>query len=310
MLEGWMNMKKIYKLIASLLVLLVCLLAPVNISTATEITSAESAVISIEEYEVEEGILSAGEQITINLTLRNHSNTTDARNIVISFSAPNNDLVPVYGQDNQIYVDYIKAGATQVVSFEGVVSGDYSAEVLPLTFYLYYISGTTPLGNSLMIYVPTYAAGNLVAESTIVTGNATVGAKALVSVRYKNVSTVDMVDVKLIFEGNIEEEGKEIILPRIEAGKTYTGDYNVRFTESGIQTLGLQYHYVDEQGNAYVTDGGEYRINVTSDLTAAESGVIVEQVSEGNTWLMKGLLLAVIGVAAMGVIVMFMKKKM
>lgn len=35
---------------------------------ATEIASADSAIISVEAYEIEEGALVAGEEVTINLT--------------------------------------------------------------------------------------------------------------------------------------------------------------------------------------------------------------------------------------------------
>lgn len=301
-------MKKQFQTIIGSLAIIAGLLIPNTTVSAAQITSAESAVINVENYEVEEGVLIAGEQITIDVTLKNNSKTVAAENVVVTFDSANYALLPVYGEDNQIYVGTIEANSTKNIEVKATVNSAYVADAAQLKMQFTYISGMSALSNSTAIYIPTYASGNLVSESTVVSGNATLGARTLVSVKYKNASTADISDLKLIMSGNIADENKEQSLPVAGAGKTYTEDYYVSFTESGIQTLTIQYRYTDNQGNTYVTDCGEYRINVTNDVAAEGSDAVVE--NENNSFLLtKFIMLIAVGVGVIVVIFIYLKKR-
>lgn len=301
-------MKRQLQTIIGSLALIAGLLIPNTTVSAAQITSAESAVINVEDYEVEEGVLVAGEQVTIDVTLKNNSKTVSAENVVVTLDSANYALLPVYGEDNQIYVGTIEADSTKKIEIKATVNSAYTADAAQLKMQFTYISGMSALSNATAIYIPTYASGNLIAESTVVSGNATVGARTLVSVKYKNASTADISDLKLIMSGNISDDNKEQSLPMAGAGKTYTEDYYVSFTESGIQTLTIQYQYTDNQGNTYVTDCGEYKINVTNDVAAEGSDAVVE--SENNSFLMtKFIMLIAVGVGIVIVIVIYLKKR-
>ena len=275
---------------------------------AAEMSSGNSAIVSIESYKVEEGSLNPGEEITINLKLKNNSTVTPAQNVMITFDSANYALIPVYGEGNQAFVDYIAPNDTVELSVKATVNTLYNADMAHLKCHFSYMSGTECLNNETTLFIPTYVSGNLISESVVVAENATVGVDTLVSVRYKNSSSTDITDAKLIIDGNINEESKEIELPIADAGKTYTDDYNVSFEKNGIQTLTIQYAYTDAQGNSYITDCGEYKVNVSkgvqqySDAVIKEENGLVEQAA-------RFMLLAIAGVIIVIVVTRYIKKR-
>lgn len=283
-------------------VCMICsLLLPNVITNAAELASADSAVIDIETYEVIEGSLNPGEQITLKLKLKNNSDTSDAHNAVVSFEALNGALAPVYGDDNQIYIGTIPAGKTVDVVVDAVVNKQYNADAAQMKCYFNYVSGSVALNNNVTINIPTQVAGNLLVESTVVAENAKVGVNTLVSVRCKNAGTTTISDAKLLVSGNVKDENKEILLSSIGAGKTIAEDYYVSFTESGIQNLQLTYQYTDAKGNECTIDCGEYKVNVTNDVSGTTNDAVVEQVEGTSSKALKMILLGAVVLMAAGV---------
>lgn len=302
-------MRKTLKSIA-LSMLLVCGLCVADVSVnATQMTSAESAVVDIETYEVEEGVLNAGEQVTLNLKVKNNSETTDAKNAVITFESMDGALAPIYGDDNQIYIGTVPAGQTVSVIIEAVVNKQYKADATALKCYFTYVSGASALNNTVVINIPTNVSGNLLAESVVVAENATVGVNALVSVRCKNAGTATISDAKLLVTGNVQEDNKEIALPVISEGKTVTEDYYVSFVESGIQNLQLELQYTDVKGKVCTIDCGEYKVNVTNKVTGTNNDAVVEQVEGTSTIVLKIILLGAAACMAAGMTLGYLKKR-
>ena len=302
-------MRKTLKSIA-LSMALVCGLACANMTVhATQMTSAESAVVDIETYEVEEGTLNAGEQITLNLKLKNNSEVTDAKNAVVTFESMDGALAPIYGDDNQIYVGTIPAGQTVNVMIEAVVKKQYKAEATALRCYFTYVSGASALNNTVVINIPTNVSGILQAESVIVAENATVGVNTLVSVRCKNGGNTAINDAKLLVTGNVQEENKEILLPAIGEGKMIAEDYYVSFVESGIQNLQLALQYTDAKGNVCTIGCGDYKVNVTSKTEGVKYDAVVEQVEGASTAVLKVILLGAAVCMIGGVTLGYWKKR-
>ena len=202
-------MKKQWKRIASAVMMCAVLCLCAEKVNATEIAGADSAIISVEAYEIEEGALVAGEEVTINLTVKNNSAVTDAQNVMVTFDSANYALMPVYGEGNQVYIGNIPAGAAKDITLRAAVNRTYNADAAQLKCYFSYASGSSSLNNTTTIIIPTYISGNLIADSTVVAGNATVGVNSLVSVKYKNASSVDITDAKLVIEGNIQEDTEQ-----------------------------------------------------------------------------------------------------
>lgn len=303
-------MKKRIRRILISAVMLCCLILMDGNVMAAPVSSADSAVLEIDSYEVEEGILHAGEEVTLKLAVKNTSSLADAQNVIITYDAANDMLFPVYGEDNQVYLGTIAAGKTKEVSISLMVSKNYSADFAKLNVEFDYASAGTLVNNNVTLNIPTYVSGMLSSESVIVANNATVGTNSLVSIRCKNGGTTDISDVKLVITGNVDEESREITLPIIGAGKTCTQDYYVRFTESGIQTLQVAYEYMDAQGTVYTVDGGEYKVNVTTSPVSSESNVVmVGQTSGISTIMMQIVLLFIAAVAIIITIVVFVRKR-
>ena len=245
---------------------------------------------------------------------------TDAQNVMVTFDSANYALMPVYGEGNQVYIGNIPAGVSKDITLRAAVNRAYNADAAQLKCYFSYASGSSSLNNTTTIIIPTYISGNLIADSTVVAGNATVGVNSLVSVKYKNASSVDITDAKLVIEGNIQEDSKEIELPTAAAGKTkkdlmarmqkLTGlDYYVNYLESGIQTLKIQYQYTDAQGNAFVTDCGEYKINVTNDVVEQTSNAVVSQETSGASRVVQLGMAGLLGIIIIIVVVLYIKKR-
>ena len=302
-------MRKQWKRIAGAIMMCAVLCLSVQSVKATEIAGADSVIISVESYEVEEGALVAGEQVTIDLTVKNNSTVTNAQNVMVTFDSANYALLPIYGEGNQVYIGDVAAGATKTISVKAAVNSMYNADAAQLKCYFNYASGSAALSNATTITIPTYISGNLIAESTVVAGNATVGVNSLVSVKYKNASSVDITDAKLVIEGTIQDGNKEIELPTVAAGKTYTGDYYVNYTESGIQTVKVQYQYSDTQGNTYVTDCGEYKVNVTTDVSEQTSDAVVSKEADTTARMVQLIFAGIFGIVIVVVIVLYVKKR-
>ena len=121
-------MKRLLKRIAGITMMCAVLSLSVQSVKATEIAGADSAIISVESYEVEEGALVAGEQVTINFTVKNNSAVTDARNVMVTFDSANYALMPVYGEGNQTYIGDVAAGTTKTFSMRAAVNSAYNAD--------------------------------------------------------------------------------------------------------------------------------------------------------------------------------------
>ena len=123
-------MKKQWKRIASAVMMCAVLCLCAGKVNATEIASADSAIISVEAYEIEEGALVAGEEVTINLTIKNNSTVTDAQNVMVTFDSANYALMPVYGEGNQVYIGNIPAGVSKDITLRAAVNRAYNACLL------------------------------------------------------------------------------------------------------------------------------------------------------------------------------------
>lgn len=303
-------MKKLMKMILCSMLMLCTILISDRMVMAAPVTSASSAVVGIRSYEVLEGSLNPGEEVTLKLVLENNSKVMAAENVVLTYDADGNKIFPVYGEGNQVYVGNIEASGTKTIELSLMVAKDYHADMVVMNINMDYVTAGTIVTNNVTLNIPAYVLGKLVSESVVVASNATVGVNSLVSIRCKNEGTSDISDAKLIVEGMVEENSKEIVLPILSAGKTYTQDYNVRFAESGIQTIQLSYQYTDKQGMMYTVECGEYKVNVTNAVnTMGNSTVIVEQTNGGNSIMLQLILLAGAAAAIVAVSVMYIKKR-
>ena len=298
---------KIKNIVLGIMLMCSVLVSSVNVQ-ATELSSAESAVVDIESYQVIEGALNPGEQITLEIVVKNNSFVSDSQNTVMTLESINGTLAPVYGEDNQIYIGTIPANGTARVQVSAVVNKQYNADAAQMVCYFNYVSGVVALSNKVTINIPTNVSGNLIAESVVVAEKATVGINSLVSIRYKNDGTTMISDAKLIVTGNVKAENKEIPLSTVGAGKTATEDYYVNFIENGTQILKLELQYTDSKGEICIVDCGEYAVEVINNVSGTGYDAVIERVDGFGSLILRVLLLGVAGAMIAVLAVGYIKK--
>ena len=284
-------MKKINSILKSLFV---CLFAVVIVgantsfvSFATEIqepatqdeqdseTSAEEkttpaegslvAIVEVESYTIDGGMLEAGKDVTVNFNLHNTSNSSSATSIIMTMSSASGMIYPVYGTDNQIYVGTIGAGETKTVSVPVTVSSFFRVDSVDITCQFDYMTLNNKMANSSTIVIPASGGTTLGVKSIDLSSHAIVNGKSLLSFRYANNSEVNITDAKLVIEGNVSNSSKSIKLDTVYAGKSYNKDFYVTFVQDGDQEIKVTLEYTDIDGKEVSTSLGTYRILVSKE---------------------------------------------
>lgn len=301
------NMKAIIKNITVCLFAVVCMVANYTmVADATEvIESSAVAIIEIQDYSVEGGMIEAGKNITVNLTLHNTSSTSNATSIIMTMSNSTGSVLPAYGNSNQVYVGTISAGKTKEVSVPLTIGEAYMGGAVDLSCQFDYLTGGTRLNNIAAIAIPVSGGSTLGVKSIDVNTHAIVNGKSLLSCSYINQSSSNITDAKLIIDGNVSSASKEISLDTVYAGKTYTQDFYVTFKEPGNQAINVTLQYTDVDGNLKTTDLGKFEVSVSKESVSEESA---EGVSSVVGLVGKIVSIIVLAIAA-GTILVYIKKR-
>lgn len=274
-------------------------------SVAAPVVSGSAvAIVEVEDYTIEGGILEAGKEITINLTLHNTSKNAAATSVMMTLSSESGMIYPVYGNSNQIYVGSIGAGASEVVSVPVSISEQFTGDMADLTCQFDYESSGSRMNNMATIVIPTSGGNTIGVKSIDVTSHAIVNGKSLLSFNYVNLSNKNITDAVLTIEGNVSSNSKKIKIDTIYAGKSYSHDYYVTFTKAGNQDISIKLSYTDIDGETVETDLGNYSVTVSQENTGASTTVP----SKILTWV--GRVVAVLaGLAVVFVVVVYVKKR-
>ena len=282
------------------------------VANATEVNEttepaegAAVAVIEIQDYTVEGGMIEAGKEIIVNFTLRNVSKTMGATSVMMTINSSSGSVYPAYGNDNQIYVGTISAGSTKTVSVPLTIGANFMGNAVDVTCQFTYLAQNASLQNQATIVIPTSGGSTIGVKSIDVSSHAIVNGKSLLAFSYVNQSSSNITDAKLIIDGNVSSSSKEIELDTVYAGKSYTNDYYVIFNEAGNQTVGISLQYTDVDGEQNVTDLGKFDVTVSKESTVEDDGnAMMKYISLGG----KIVSLAFI-IIAIACITMYIKKK-
>lgn len=263
-----------------------------------------TAIVELESYEIEEGVLAAGSEVTLNLNFHNISSDNSASRFTLSLASESNMVFPVYGDDNQVYVGTISADETKTVSVPLKISKYFNLDIVDLECRIGYASNGNAMSNEIAIAIPSNTAYMLNASSVTVADTAIVGGKSLININYNNAGGTDITDANLVVEGNIWKDSKVISLGTVAAGRNYLKDFYIRFKESGEQEIKIKLVYTDASGSTCTVDKGTFKVNVRSE----EDNSYVRY--EANRTL-KLVGLAICGISAISILVivfMYMKK--
>ncbi len=308
-------MKKITSIIrTSLICLLAIVSMTLNFSVVAKATEGETtvvtsngipAIIEVASYSVDGGVIEAGKDITINLELHNTSSNANANSVMLTLSSTSGMAYPVYGSSNQIYVGTISAGDTTVVSIPVSVSNKFTGSVLDLTVKLDYETKGSKATNTSTMVIPTSAGNTLYVKSLNVSSHAILNGNSLLTISYSNLGGTDISGAKLVIDGNISSDSKTIELGTIYAGKSYSRDYHLTFTQSGSQQISVKLVYPGDEGENIETELGTYSVNVVEQQAGDTSD------GSGNlvlVWVGRGIA-ALALLAAAGVVITYIRKR-
>ena len=303
-------MRKINKFLKTIVVcLFAAFVVMTNVSVvanATELNpeSSSVAIVEISGYDIDGGMLEAGKQITINLTLHNTSTSSAAGSVLMTMSSTSNMLYPVYGEDNQVYVGTIGAGSSKTVSVPVSVSSSFSGDSLDLVCEFDYETSGMSMSNTASIAIPTSGGSTIGVKDIDVSSHAIVNAKSLLSFSYVNQSNINITDAKLLVDGNVSSDSETIELDTIYAGKSYSNDYYVIFTEAGNQDVSITLTYTDSNDEVIEMDLGTFSVNVTKEtVTTSTTGT-----SPIIKWVGR-VVAALMMLAAVATVVIYIKKR-
>ncbi len=290
----------------------VCLTAAVCLATnfamvanADEVVGSDAAIIEIQDYAVEGGMIDAGNEITVNLTLHNTASSAGASSILMIMSNSTNSLYPVYGDDNQVYVGTIPAGGTKTISVPLTIGSNFTGNAVDLTCQFQYETVGTIATNTSTIVIPTSGGSTIGVKSIDVSSHAIVNGKSLLSLSYVNQSSANITDAQLIIDGNISPSSKVIELDTVYAGKSYAQDYYVTFKEPGNQEINVSLQYTDLDGEKIVTDLGTFGVTVSKE---DDSSTEINAENPILQWAGRGVA-GITFLAAVALIVLYIKKR-
>lgn len=243
------------KKITSILFGIILLLMPLN---QVKVMASEIGLqdlppkLIIESYHVEGEQLIPGEDFTLKLKIKNTNPYVDAHNVMISYSSSNLVVYPVYGESNQSFIEKVSAGKSEVVELHMTVLENANTNVASISIQMDYSSDNS--SNSISssgIILPISASCNMEIRSLSVAQSSMLGSKSLVSIAYTNTGSADIRNAKMILEGDILEEQKEVLLGDLLIGAQASKDCYVNFQHEGEQNLSISFSYEDSNGVVY-----------------------------------------------------------
>ena len=262
------------------------------------------AYIVVENYSLEGGLLEAGNDITINLTIHNISSVASAESVVMTMSNASASVYPRYGTDNQIFIGKVKSGERKKISIPISVSTKFDGDATDFTCKFDYLSENSRLSNQSTMVITSSGGKSLIVKSVDLSTHAILNGKSLLNLNYSNKTNGNITDAELLIDGNIADENKVIRLDTVYAGKSYSKDFSVTFTKSGNQNVSIKLVYTDFSGERMQTDLGTFNVTVGEEVAS-------QNVNEDSGLLLWGgrVIAAVCGLLAIFVGFVFYMKR-
>ena len=302
-------MKKLKSIIRKFTVCLcavICLGANITmVANADEVDGSSVAIIEVQDYTIEGGMIEAGKEITVNLTLHNTAANANANSVLMTLSNSTGSLFPTYGHDNQVYIGTIVAGDKKTVSIPLTIGDNFMGSAVDLICDFRYETMNMSMNNTATVVIPTSGGSTIGVKSVDVSTHAIVNGKSLLSISYVNQSASNITDAVILVDGNVSSTSREIKLDTVYAGKSYTEDYYVTFTKPGNQEIGVSLQYTDTNGETVTTDLGTFGVTVSKENTDTVQAKVDNPILKWAGRGVSGLVL----LATVAIIVIYIKKK-
>lgn len=260
-------MKAKWKIQALLMVCMcfIWILEPISVYAAGELLKEMQPKLIVESYEIVDGQLAKGEEFTLQISVRNTNAYADAFNVVTTFTTETDNVRLVNEVANQKYDEMIPAGQTVTYDYRCEVMDSFDMDTMVMNFFFSYEDKYgRSFENTSMITPRIHKSCVLSINSLSVAENATVGAKALVNLRYSSTGTLAVKNAVMMIDGNILGGTKEVELAELTNDEQRSMDYYVNFSEAGEQLLSISFRYTDENGNEYEVEKQEFAVEVNN----------------------------------------------
>ena len=233
----------------------------------------------VESYEIVEGERSKGEPFVLEIHARNTNQYADAFNVLVTYFSETDNVRMREEKSNQHYEPVVRAGGLMSYQIELEVTELYEMDTMVMNIIFSYVDKNgTGYTNTSMITPRIVENCIMGIDSLSVAQKAVAGAKALVNVRYSNAGNRPVENIRMIIEGDILEDGREVILEDLREKEQKYRDCYVSFKEAGNQTLRISFQYMDEDGKEYSLEPKEFQVLVSP------FGMSDVQVSAKSTW--------------------------
>lgn len=278
---------------------------------AEELLKELEPKLIIESYEIVDGQMAKGEEFTMQIKVRNTNVYANAFNVVTTFTTETDNVRLVDTTANQKYDAAIPAGQTVEYEYHCEVMDHYEMDTMIMNFcFSYEDKYGRNYSNTSMITPKIDKSCVLEINSLAVAENATVGAKALVNVRYSSTGALPVKNAVMIIDGNILGGKKEVELSELLNDEQRSVDYYVNFSDAGEQLLTISFQYSDENGNVYELEQKEFKVEVNNyhaTVTNDESNAVSNLLNDENK---KYVMIGVVsfGVAVLAIVVIIILK--
>lgn len=298
-------MKKKFVLICCLLCLIISFLSGVQSVFAAD--KNEFPFISIDSYTVTKDKIIPGSDFTLTLCLRNNSETTPAKNVVVGVDCPAG-VSPKYGTPGQAYFKEIAKGDTVETSFEFSTIEE---------IYSYYLDFQITIfgdesNNSLILRIPVGTDSPFNITNFEIDNVGMEGDTASASVAFKviGIDYVKNVVVRARFDGI---ETNAISIGALSPGTSKSQFISIPLNSYGEHEIKLLISYEDAYGKSGVMEVGTQTIEVNRKIfvptpTPFEKPAGVLDQLKSNTKMLAGIA-GIVFIVIFSAFALFVSKK-
>ncbi len=262
------------------------------------------AIIEIENYSVEGGILEAGREYVLNLDIYNNSQSSGVKNVMMTLSSGNGHIHPAYGNSNQVFIGALAAGETKTISVPFRMSSNFSGDGVDLNCTFNYLNEQGVASNTVVLNIPTSAGTLLGVKSVDVSTYSTLNGKTLVNIQLVNNSNITITDAIIEIEGNVSESSKRIKLDDINPRESYSKDCEISLTEAGSQEISAKLIYSDSNNEKIVNELGNFTVKVEEEVISNNNNAGLSNILDPL-----GKIISLAALIAVGIIVYSYIKK-
>lgn len=298
-------MKKSFLFFAVVLCLFsLCLAGAKHVKAAEK---NEFPFVSVESYSVSKDKIIPGSDVTLTLKLKNNSETTPARNVVVGVMCPAG-VSPKYGTASQAYLKEIEKGDIVEISFEFATLEE---------IYSYYLDFEITIfcdesNNNVVLRIPVGTDSPFSITNVSVDENGIEGGVASASVSFKVIG-IDYVKNVVLTVYYDEIEANAVSIGALSPGTSKSQLISVPLLSYGEHKISFAFSYEDSTGKT-----GEMRIDskpISVDKRIVEPTRAPEENLTGildrlksNTKMLTGVA-GVIGVLGLSVVVFLIGKR-